>query len=64
MPRLRGRARNTGRRTRTAQLVHNLRLNRTVGEHLTDNVNLRDQVACTHANKNSELRNQRLRANT
>ena len=44
-------------------MVHDRRLNRTV-EHLRDNVNLRDQVACTRANENSEQRNQRLCANT
>nr|XP_042898121.1 protein ZBED8-like [Parasteatoda tepidariorum] len=44
MPRLRGRARNIGRRTRNAQLVHDRGLNRTVEEHLTDNVNSRNQV--------------------
>ena len=64
MPRLRGRARNIGRRTRHAELVHNRRLNRTVDEHSTDNTNLRDQVACTRANENSEQRTRRLRANT
>ena len=64
MPRLRERARNIGRRTRNAQLVHNRRLNRKVGEYSTDNVNLRDEVACTHANENSEQRKQRLRTNT
>ncbi|XP_071035395.1 uncharacterized protein [Parasteatoda tepidariorum] len=63
MPRLRGRARNIGRRTRNAQLVHDHRLNRTVEEHLTDNVNLRNQVASSRENENSEQRNQRLRAN-
>ncbi|XP_015183056.1 PREDICTED: histone-lysine N-methyltransferase, H3 lysine-79 specific-like [Polistes dominula] len=37
---------------------------RTSAKHSTDNVNLREQVACTRANKNSEQRNQRLRADT
>jgi hypothetical protein len=64
MPRLCKRARNTDRRTRNAQLVHDRRLNWTVEEHSKDNVNLRDQVACTRANENSEQRNQRPRANT
>lgn len=64
IPRLRGRARNIGRRTRNAQLVHDRRLNRTVEEHSTDNVNLKNQVACTRANENSGQRAQRLRANT
>ncbi|KAJ8885437.1 hypothetical protein PR048_011634 [Dryococelus australis] len=64
MPRLRGRAKNIGRRTQNAQLVHNRRLNRRVEEHSTDNVNLRDQVVNTRANENLEQRNQRLRANT
>ncbi|GFS46538.1 transcription elongation factor 1 homolog [Nephila pilipes] len=64
MPRLRGRARNIGRRTQHAQLVHDRRLNRTAEEHSTDNVNLRDQVANTRANANSEQRDQRLRVNT
>ena len=63
MTRLRGRARNVARRTRNAHLVHNRRLNRTVEEHSSDNVNLRDQAACTRTNKNSEQRNHRLRAN-
>ena len=63
MSRLCKRARNIGRYTRNAQLVHDRRLNRTV-EHLRDNVNLRDQVACTHANENSEQCNQGLRVNT
>jgi hypothetical protein len=57
-------ARNIGWRTPNTQLVHDRRLNRTVKEHPTDNVHLWDQVACTRANKNSEQRNQRLRANT
>lgn len=64
MPRLRGRARNIGRRTQHAQLVHDHRLNRTVEEHSMDNVNLRDRAACTRANENLEQRAQRLRANT
>lgn len=64
MPRLRGRARNIGRRTQHAQLSHERRLNRTDEEHLTENVNLRRRVACTRANENSEQRNQRLLANT
>ena len=63
MPRLSKRARNNGRRTRNAQLVLDRQLNRTVEEHSRDNVNLRDQVACTRANEISEQRNQRLRAN-
>ena len=63
MPRLCKRARNIGRRTRNAQLVHDRQLNRTVEEHSRDNVNLQDQVACTRANENSEQRIQRLRAN-
>ena len=58
------RARNIGRRTPNAQLVHDLRLNRTVEEYSRENVYLRDQVACTRENENSEQRNQRLRANT
>ena len=57
MPHLVQRARNIGRRTRNAQLVHDRRLNRTDEEHSRDNVNLRDQVACTRANENSEQRN-------
>ncbi|GFW59075.1 transcription elongation factor 1 homolog [Trichonephila clavipes] len=61
---LRGRARNIGRRTQHAQLVHDRRLNRTAEEHSTDNVNLRDQVASTRANEISKQRDQRLRANT
>ena len=44
--------------------MHDRRLNRTVEEHSRDNVNLRDEVACTRANENSEQHNQRLRANT
>ena len=56
--------RNIGRRTRNPQLVHDRPLNRTVEEHSMNNVNLRDQVACTRANENSKQRNQRLRANT
>ncbi|GFY76034.1 uncharacterized protein TNIN_99841 [Trichonephila inaurata madagascariensis] len=64
MPRLRGRAFNTGQRTQHAQLVHHRRLNRTAEEHSTDNVNLRNQFASTRVNENSEQRNQRLRANT
>ena len=63
MPRLCKRARNIGRRTRNAQLVHDHRLHRTVEEHSRDNVNLQDQVAYTRANENSEQRNHRLRAN-
>ncbi|KAG8290834.1 hypothetical protein J6590_074822 [Homalodisca vitripennis] len=58
MPRLRGRGRNIGRRTRHAQLAHDRRLNRTDQEHSTDNVTLMDQVARTRANENSEQRNQ------
>ena len=61
MPRLCKSARNIGRRTRNA---HDRQLNRTVEEHSRDNVNLRDQVACTRANENSEQLNQRLRGNT
>ena len=57
MPRLRKIARHIDRRTQNAQLVHDLRLNRTF-EHSRDNVNLRDQVAFTRANANSEQRNQ------
>ena len=53
-----------GRRTPNAQLVHDRQLNRTVEEHSMDNVHLRDQVACTCENENSDQRNQRLRANT
>ena len=64
MPRLCKRARHIGRRTRNAQLVHDIWSNRTVEEHTRDNVNLRDQLACTRANENSEQCNQRLRANT
>ena len=64
MPRLCKRARNIGQCTRNTQLVHDRRLNRTVEEQSTDNVHLRDHVACTRANENSEQRNQRLRANT
>ncbi|GFT11214.1 helitron_like_N domain-containing protein [Trichonephila clavipes] len=64
MPRLRERARNIGRRTQNAQLVHDRLLNRTTEEHSTDNVNLRHQVASTRANEISEQRDQRLRANT
>lgn len=63
MPRLRGRAKNIGRRTRNAQLIHDRRLNRSIEEHSTDNANLRDQVACSRANENSEQRVQRLYAN-
>ncbi|GFY70280.1 uncharacterized protein TNIN_257151 [Trichonephila inaurata madagascariensis] len=58
MPRLRRRASNIGRRTQHAQLVHDCRLNRTAEEHSTDNVNLRDQVASTRANENSEQSDQ------
>jgi hypothetical protein len=64
MPRLRGRAKNIGRRTQHAQLVHDHRLNRTAEEHSRDNINLRDQVASTRANENLEQRDRRLRANT
>ena len=39
-------------------------MNRTVEEHSRENLNVRDQIACTRANENSEKRNQRLRANT
>ena len=46
-----------------AQLKHDRRLNRTVEEHSRENLNVRDQIACTRANENSELRNQCLRAN-
>ena len=63
MSRLCKKARNIGRRTQNAQLVQDRRLKRTVEEHLRDNVNLRDQVACTRVNENSEQCNQRLRAN-
>ena len=38
-------------------------MNRTVEEHSRENLNVRDQIACTRANENSEQRNQRLRAN-
>ena len=58
------RARNIGRRTPNAQLVHDHRLNRTVEEHSRENLYVRYQIACTSANENSEQRNQRLRANT
>lgn len=64
MSRLRGRARNIGRRTPNAQLVHDRRINRTDEVHSADNTNLRDQVASTRANKNSVQRTRRLRANT
>ncbi|GFU80852.1 hypothetical protein TNCV_2461411 [Trichonephila clavipes] len=64
MPRLRGRARNIGRRTQNAQLVHDRRLNGTSEERSTDNVNLRHQVASTRTNEISEQRDRRLRANT
>uniref|UniRef100_A0A1B6DWN4 C2H2-type domain-containing protein n=2 Tax=Clastoptera arizonana TaxID=38151 RepID=A0A1B6DWN4_9HEMI len=39
MPRLRGRAKNIGRRTRNAQLIHDRRLKRLKQENSTDNVN-------------------------
>ena len=58
MPRVFKRARNISRHTRNAQLVHDRRLNRIVEEHSRDNVNLRDKVACTGSNENSEQRNQ------
>ena len=64
IPRLFKRARHIGRRTQQTQLVHDHRLNRTTEEHSRDNLNVRDQIACTRANENSEQRNQRLRANT
>ncbi|KAK0160292.1 hypothetical protein PV328_007720 [Microctonus aethiopoides] len=52
---LRGRAGgNIGRRTRNAEIVRFCRLNRTAEEHLTDNVNLRVQVANTRANESLE----------
>ena len=63
MPRLCKRARHIGRHTQRAQLMHDRRLNRTV-EHSRENLNVRDQIACTRANENSEQRNQRIRANT
>ncbi|KAK0072379.1 hypothetical protein PV325_011441 [Microctonus aethiopoides] len=62
MPRLRGRAGgNIGRRTRNAEIIRFRRLNRTAGEHLTDNVNLGVQVANTRANESLEQRNEHLR---
>ncbi|XP_050340695.1 uncharacterized protein LOC126767147 [Bactrocera neohumeralis] len=64
MPRLRGRAKNIGRRSHNPQIARNHRLNRTVEEHLTTNANVREQIANSRANENSEQRNQRLRANT
>ena len=54
MSRLCKRARHIGRRTRKAQLMHGRRLNRTVEEHSRENLNVRDQIACTRANENSE----------
>ena len=45
-------------------MVHNRRLNRIVEEYSTDSVNLRDQVAGTLANENSEQCNQHLHANS
>ena len=63
MPRLCKRARHIRRRNQKAQLMHDRRLNRTV-EHSRENLYVRDQIACTHANENSEQCNQRLRANT
>ena len=44
--------------------MHDRRLNRTVEEQSRENLNVRDLIACTRANENSEQRNQRLRANT
>ena len=63
MPRLRVRGGNIGRRTRHSEIVHTNRFNRTADEQLTDNANLRDQVAKTRANEIQEQRNERLRAN-
>lgn len=63
MPRLRGRGGNIGRRTRNSQIVRTRRLNRTAEDQLTDNANLRDQVANTRANESQEQLNERLRAN-
>ena len=57
MPRLSIRARHIGRRTQRAQLMHDCRLYRTVEEHSRENLNLRDQNACTRANENSVQRN-------
>lgn len=48
MPCLRGRARNIGRRIHKKQTVQNRRLNRTVEEHLIDNINVRKEIANSH----------------
>lgn len=52
MPRLRG-GRNIGRRTRYAQTVRNRRLNRSAEDfnNLADNVNLRNRMLQTRAQK-------------
>ena len=63
MPRLRGRGGNIGRRTRNSQIAHTRRFNRTAEDLLTDNANLRDQVANTRANESQEQRNECLQAN-
>ena len=63
MPRICKRARHIGRRAQKAQLMHDRRLNWTVEEHSRENLYVRDQIACTRANENSEQRNHRLRAN-
>ena len=52
MPRPRGRGRNYGRRTSHTQIVHDQRLNKALDDHLTDNENVRSQVANRPANEN------------
>lgn len=61
-PRLRGQAGNIGQRRQNAATVRCRRLNRMATEHLTDNVNLRDQVANTRKNESLEQHNEPLRA--
>ncbi|XP_026471532.1 uncharacterized protein LOC113375801 [Ctenocephalides felis] len=60
MPRIRRAASNFGRRTRQARAIYERRLNRTHEQHMTDNMNLREQVANTRANESLERRTQRL----
>jgi len=47
---------NIGQRTRNSQIVHTCWLNRTAKYQLTDNANLKNQVANTRANKSQEYR--------
>ncbi|VVC36598.1 Hypothetical protein CINCED_3A006055 [Cinara cedri] len=64
MPRLCGRRGNIRRLTRNSQLVQNRWLNRSAEDQLTDNENLRNQIAITRTNESQEQRNERHRVNT